>query len=180
MSSNARTINSYNYGSTAQAEVIADDAPTKRIEAPPAKRLSARERVRKLEQASVDLAKKVPGISVFAVFGALIVSVLMVLVVLAQINYNESASEAVRLSAQVRELSEKHRVLELAFESSINIMEVERYARDELGMSKPDASQIITISASQRDSATVIVSDNSNESQRFGEFIRSLADYFRR
>jgi cell division protein FtsL len=179
MSGDTRVLSGYNYGSAASTRDAAAEAGTKRIETPPAKRAGAKERVRRLEQASAAMSKKVPGISVFAVFGAIVIAVMMVFVVLAQINYNESASESVKLSTQVRELSEKYRVLELAFESSIDIREVERYARDELGMSRPDASQIIVINTTPRDSATVIHNEDSSGIQGFGEFLRSLTDYFR-
>ena len=188
MSGDTRVINSYNYGSVAHAlDAVAEaGAETKRIEMPPIKhtrikdRARAEGRLRRSENAGPAMSKRVPGISVFSVFGTLIVSVLMVLVVLAQISYNEAASESVRLSAQVMELTEQHRVMELAFESSINIKEVERIARDELGMSKPDASQVVVIRSEPRDYATVVQNEEAEGEQGFVEFIRSLTDYFRR
>jgi len=179
----------YIYGSTAAvadaatagaAEAVTD-AETRRIEAPPVKRPPVKERLRGLGNAGVAVvAKKVPGISFFAAAGALIVSFLMVLVVLAQINYNEAASESARTDMHLRELAEKQRTLELAFERSIDIKEVERFAKDELGMSRPDAAQIILISTEPRDSATAINTEEERGAQGFGEFVKSLTDYFRR
>ena len=180
---------SYNFGSTAAsldaaAAVAADavaDAETRRIEAPPAEHPPLKERLHRLGNIrAVVAAKKVPGISFFAAAGALIVSFLMVLVVLAQINYNEAASESAGTDAQLRELVEKHRTLELAFERSIDIKEVERFAKDELGMSRPDAAQIILISAEPRDSATAINTEEEQGAQGFGEFVKSLTEYFKR
>ena len=183
----------YIYGSTAaQADAVtagavagtADaraDAETRRIAAPPVQRPPVKERLQRLGNAgAAAVAKKVPGISFFAVAGTLIVSFLMVLVVLAQINYNEAASESARTDIQLRVLAEKHRTLELAFERSIDIKEVERFAKDELGMSRPDAAQIILISTEPRDSATAIITEEERGAQGFGEFVKSLTDYFKR
>jgi len=178
----------YIHGSTApSADVAAGtadamiDAETRRIEAPPVQRPKVKERLRGLGNAGVAVvAKKVPGISFFAAAGALIVSFLMVLVVLAQINYNEAASESARTDMHLRELAEKQRMLELSFERSIDIKEVERFAKDELGMSRPDAAQIILISTEPRDSATAINTEEERGAQGFGEFLKSLTDYFKR
>ena len=186
MSGDTRVINSYNYGSVAHAIDAVAGAETKRIEMPPVKHTRIKDRARaeglsrRSESVGPAMSKRVPGISVFSVFGTLVVSVLMVLVVLAQISYNEAASESVRLSAQVMELTEQHRVMELAFESSINIKEVERIARDELGMSRPDAAQVVVIRSEPRDYAIVVYSEDDDGVQGFAEFIRSLTDYFRR
>jgi len=138
------------------------------------------ERIGAIEAKAFREVKRVPGISVFAVIGTLIISVLMVFVVLAQVNYNEAASEAVRLSTQLRELSEKHRTLELAFETSIDIKEIERIARDELGMSRPDAAQIIIVNAVPRDTAMVITEESDDSTQGFIDFLKSLTNYFRK
>lgn len=148
-----------------------------KVEAAP--RRKTRERLEKIETKAFSETKAVPGVSVFAIFGTIVISVLMVFVVLAQISYNETASESVRLSAQLAELTERHKALEFAFESSIDIKEIERVAQDELGMSRPDTSQIISITALPRDSATVIVEDEDDTVRGFAEFIRSLTEYFK-
>jgi len=185
MSAQARAFNYYNYGSTAPARELTPGADTRRIAVPapkrePVRHIPVKERVRRLERAgAAAVSKRVPGISFLAVVGSLMVSVLMVFVVLAQISLNEAAAEAAKTSIQLRELTEKHRNLELAFESSIDIQEVERYARDELGMSRPDAAQVITISSAQRDRAMVLDEGEDRGFQGFGAFLRSLTDYFR-
>ena len=168
-------------GAIAGAADTPADAETRRIAAPPVQRPPVKERLQRLGNAgAAAVAKKVPGISFFAVAGTLIVSFLMVLVVLAQINYNEAASESARTDMQLRELAEKQRTLELAFERSIDIKEVERFAKDELGMSRPDAAQIILISTEPRDSATAINTEDERGVRGFAEFVKSLTDYFKR
>jgi len=180
MDANARALNYYNYGTTAPSIKAMVDAETRRVEMPDAKTTAAKEKVHRQNKVKEVLtAKTVPGISVFAVLGALFVSVLMVFVVLAQINYNETAGETARMSAQLSDLADKHRVLELTFESVIDIKEVERFARDELGMSRPDAGQVEIISATPRDSAIVINNGQERGMQGFGTFLKSLTEYFK-
>jgi len=132
------------------------------------------ERVREKEYAIA-----APGVSLFAVFGSLFVASLMVFVVLAQISYKETASETIRLTAQLTGLVEQQRILEISFESVIDMKEVERYARDVLGMSKPDYDQIAVIISAQRDRAEVIRSEEVGILRGFGSFISSLFEYFR-
>jgi len=182
MDSQARALSYYTYGSAAPTIQAMVEAETRRVQMPRQKPSVAKERIRQHEKAKAKAEaaeKSAPGISVFAVLGALFVAVLMVFVVLAQINYNETAAESVRLSIHLNELMEKQRALELSFESAVDIKEVERYARDELGMSRPDAGQIIVISSAPRDTAMVINTGEDRGIQGFGNFLKSLTEYFR-
>ena len=121
------------------------------------------------------------GISLFAVFGGLLAAVLMVFVVLAQVSYNEVTVETSRLNSQLERLTEQERRLEIAFDSVINMKEVERYARDVLGMSKPDANQVVVFQGISQDKAEIVAHGNEGGALRdFGAFISSLFDYFRR
>jgi len=189
MESEARALNYYTHGSAAPTIQAMVEAETRRIYTPEKEATTVKERLRKLEKerskarakaAKISKAEKTsPSISVFAILGTLFVAVLMVFVVLAQINFNETAAEAVRLNMHRAELEERYRVLELAFESAVDIKEVERFARDELGMSRPDSEVIIIISSTPRDSAMVINSGESKGIQGFASFIKSLTEYFR-
>jgi len=180
MSSDTRVLNNYNYGTAAPTIKTMVDEETRRELSDQNRASLVKERIRKLEKVKeVAAAKTFPGVSVFAVLGALFVSVLMVFVVLAQVNFNETAAEAVRINNHLIDLAERHRALELAFESAIDMKEVERFARDELGMSRPDAEQIIIISTAPRDTATFIDHGEERAIQGFGTFLRSLTEYFR-
>ena len=134
----------------------------------------------KTKQVTKTAGKPATGVSAFAILGTLFVSILMVFVVLAQINFNETAAESVRLNILIGELTERQRLLELSFESAVDIREVERFARDELGMSRPDARQVMVIEAAPRDIALALDSREDRGLQGFGVFLRSLTDYFRR
>jgi len=189
MPGQTKALNYYSQGSLAASQRAAPaptiremvEAETRRLHAPKEKPSAAKPRVRKLEKIKAAANKKTaPGISVFAVLGTLFVAVLMVFVVLAQINFNETAGETARLNAHLSELTEKHRALELMFESAIDIKEVERFARDELGMSRPDTGQILVINTTPRDNAMVVGGNEVRGVQGFGLFLRSLTEYFRK
>jgi len=169
---------------------------TRRFEAPPISNTRAKNIHAKVARANalrekevkygVDRAKaqsnakpKAQSVSILAVAGALVVAVLMIFVVLAQIYYNDAVRETVRLNEQLTELSERQRSLELAFVSAIDIREVERFARDELGMSRPDAGDVIFLNSTVRDSAVVVEQAEESTAESFISFLISLTEYFR-
>jgi len=165
----------YFYGSAAPAR---ETFPEER-EWPP-EIPGAGERVGQRERTKETVERKAPGVSLLARLGSLFITTLMIFVVLAQISYNEAAAETVRLNSQLVELTDKHRRLEIAFESVIDMKEVERYARDVLGMSKPDSGQVTVIPSVPRDRAEVLVSAEESSAQGFGSFLSSLMGGFRK
>jgi len=165
----------YFYGSAAPArEVYKEPAP--RPAEVPIPEEWIRQRQKAKEAAAV---KSAPGISLFAVFGSIIAAALMVFVMLAQISYNETAAETVRLNAQLQALTEKQKRLEITYESVIDLEEIERYARDVLGMAKPDTDQIVIIQYIPEDRAEVISEGAESELDGFAAFISSLMEYFK-
>ena len=164
------------YGSTAPAREPYSYPETKPFEAPfPDEQAFPGVRTR---QAA---AQRRQSVSLFAFFGSIFAAVLMVFVVLAQISYSEIAGETVRLKGQLDELLEQERRLEIEFESAIDMKEIERYARDALGMSKPVPDQIPIVLRMPVDSAEII-EDNSDEGllSGLGSFMSSLLEYFKR
>ena len=140
------------------------------------------ERIRQRERARAEAAmQNAPSISLFAIFGSIFAGVLMMFVVLAQISYNEIASETVRLNSQLSALTEQQKRLEITFESVIDMKEVELYARDVLGMSRPDSDQIAVIHSAPSDRIEILSSGGEENSLRdFGSFISSLMGYLKR
>ena len=125
-------------------------------------------------------AQKTVTVSLFAIFGTVFVGVLLFFVVLAHISYSELTSETVRLNEQLEELTEQERRLEIMFESAIDMKEVERYARDTLGMSKPSAEQVVIVYGQTVDTAEIIDSGGGTKEQgSFAAFLSSLLDYLR-
>jgi len=170
------TADEYFYGTAIPKGIVFEEPAVRPVEVP-----AAEERVRQRERArAATMAQELPSVSLFAVFGALFVGILMIFVLLAQINYNEIISEMTRLEAQRSELMELQRTLEITFESVIDMKEVERYARDELGMSKPDADQVAVIRVVPSDKAEIINGSEEDWMYGLGSFISSLLEYFRR
>jgi len=150
-------------------------------EAPPLEDPYSLERKRQREQTrAADAVKSLPHLSLFAIVGAFAVGAIMILVVLAQISYNEAATEAVRLNSQLIMLEEQQRALMIEFESVMDMKEVERYARDVLGMSRPETGQLAVFANTAVDRAEVLSSPEKTTLRDFGSFISSLLDYFKR
>ena len=163
------------YGSAAPARAPFAEPVEKPVDIPvPHEQTHPKENVREAG------ARNAPSLSLFAVCGTIFASVLMVFVVLAQISYSEIAGETVRLSAQMDELIEREKRLEIAFENSIDMKKIETVARDTLGMSKPDTDHAAIILSMPIDSAEIITGGGSRDGLTgFGSFISSLLEYFR-
>jgi len=165
----------YFYGSAAPAREVFDDPGEEPAEISiPQERTLQRQKER-----AAAAAKSVPGVSLFAVLGTLFAAVLTVFVVLAQVSYNEIAADTVRLNKQLQELTEQQRRLEITHESVIDMKEIERYARDVLGMSKPDADQIAIVQRMPVDKAEVVGGSDESALDGIGSFISSLIEYLK-
>ena len=164
------------YGSAAPAR-----APDVWPDAEPEIEESPREEALPRERAKPAVAHSAPAVSLFAVFGTLFVGVLLVFVIMAQISLSGITSDTVRLNSQLSALEEQERRLEIEFESVIDMKEVERYSRDTLGMSKPDADQIAVVRSVQLDSAEILdAGDETVNSGGLGSFIKSLINGIRK
>ena len=165
----------YNFGTAAPAgEAFPETAPE------PHEIPGAQERIRQRERARAEAAAlKTPMFSPFAAVGFVFVAILMVLVVLAQISYHEAATETARLNTQLTELNERQRALLIEFESVISMKEVEQYARDVLGMSRPENYQMSLINNTTGDRAEVLGAGKTDTLRGFGSFISSLLEYFK-
>jgi len=120
------------------------------------------------------------SISLFSIFGFVLVFALALFVVLAHVYHLGVTSETVRLNAQLAQLQEQSRRIEVEFERAIDLREIERIARDEFGMSRPDYDQVIIFQSTPQDRATVIENGEDESALRgFGSFLMSLLEYFR-
>jgi len=165
----------YYFGSAAPAREIFEEPAAPPVEIPqPQERALQRQKER-----AAAAARALPGISLFAIFGSLTAAVLMIFVMLAQISYNETAAETVRLNAELLELTEQQRRLEITYENVIDLKEIEQYARDVLGMSKPEADQIAVIHRMPDDRAEVVEASDESSLDGLGAFISSLMKYFK-
>jgi len=165
----------YNYGTAAPAREPFPGFAPQPLDEP---FLDERRRQRERQEAA-KLVRSLPRVSLFAMVGSVAVAFIMIFVILAQINYDEAATETVRLGSQLRALEERQRVLMIEFESVMDMKEVERYARDVLGMSKSESGQVAVITSSAGDRAEVLAGAETGTLRGFGSFISSLLDYFR-
>jgi len=165
----------YYYGSAAPAiETFPDYEPAPQETPGVGEWKRQRERIR--EAAAISSS---PGVSLFAIFGSVFVFVLMVFVVLAYISYNETVSETAKLNAQLTALTEQQRKLEIQFESVLDLKEIEMYARDVLGMSKPESRQLSVVCGSTGDKAEVLSGAQGDSWRDFGSFLKSLLEYLK-
>lgn len=126
-------------------------------------------------------AQKSYGMSLFAVTGFVVVAVMMVFVLLAHVKYNEVTNETVQLQSKLAALTEQERKLQIAYEDAFDVNNVEQYATNVLGMSKPDESQVRTVMSTAFDKAIVVnpENDDTNVSESMVTFLASLVAYFK-
>ena len=175
----ARVLDYYDelyYGSAAPAREVFEEPAERPVEIP----LSPERTLQRQKARAAAAAQRTGGISLFAVFGSILAAALMVFVVLAQISYNETAAESVRLNAELQALTEQQRKLEIAYENAFDMKEIERYAKDVLGMSKPEADQIAIIHSVPEDKAEVIGEIETSPLEGFGSFLSTLLGYFKK
>ena len=103
------------------------------------KRIKAQEAARRKER---------QGISKFAVVGYIIVIVMLAQVVLAHVALIEISGEIVQLERQLNTLQKEQGLLQVAYQQVFTQVEVERFAREELGMMEASWGQIGYTSAS--------------------------------
>lgn len=132
-----------------------------------------------IKRSPVKEQQRAPGVSLFAIIGFFTVATLMIFVMLAQVNYTEVLRENARLSSHIEMLREQQRVLSITFESIINMDEIERYAKDVLGMSRPEAEQATVIRVRPPDRVEVIQNEETNDRWReLSGFLSFLFDEY--
>ncbi len=155
---------------------LREAAPEKQPAQKPAARPESRPASRQAQK-----AQRYYGVSLFAVAGFAVVAVLMVFVVLAHVRFNEISAETVALQAQMEELTEQERKLQITYEDIFDVNEVESYATNVLGMTKPGQDQIAVISAESQDKAVIVENsgDGSDTNENMASFLASLVSYFK-
>ncbi len=101
-------------------------------------------------------AKKVaPHISMWAVLGFLTAMALMFFIVFSYMQLTEISTASGALNREIKQLQKESVLLTSQKESMIDMREIERIAKEELGMVKPSKDQIIYIDLSGEDHAVV-------------------------
>lgn len=86
---------------------------------------------------------------------------LMIKTLFVRIELTEQNDINVALKSELSELNDENRRLRIEYESHIDLAELEQIAENELGMQKPDASQIRKIDTNTQDKALIIAEDNT-------------------
>jgi len=128
------------------------ERPPREVTAPPTERtkekVNTRTRAREASRQSISL---------FGVLGCMVVLALLLLMVLSHMQLALISSEMAQLEGQVSALQERSAYLQSAHESAFGLMEVERFAREELGMVDAVRGQMVFIgSGAMGDTAEVI------------------------
>jgi len=117
-------------------------------------------------------AKRMPRqrVSKFAILGCLFIGMLLLAVVFAHMHLSLIASEMVQLENQMAELREDAMHLAVAHENVFAETELERFARDELGMVDAARGQVIYIGNSITGDVAEVI--RAPEEEQYGTLYR--------
>ena len=93
---------------------------------------------------------------------AIAAACLLIKTLFVRIELTEQNDINVELEAQLNELEEEKRRLQIKYESQIDLAELEDRAEDELGMQKPNGSQTIEIDTDTQDKALIFAETKDN------------------
>lgn len=99
------------------------------------------------------------AVAPFSILGVLCAAVLIVFTMMARVQLNAVADEAVALRNQLSELEVEQNRLRIDYESAFNLTEVEEYAIRHLGMQQPRNDQIYYIDSAAPDRAEILNND---------------------
>ena len=123
--------------------------------------------------------RSVQGISPFAVLGVAVCAFLSVIAITSHVGLVRISGESVELQARLAELEKDRARLQIAYESSFNLAEIEEYAIETLGMQKPIADQVTYIDTSAPDRAVVVGEESDSFVDRTADFLSDIGSYFR-
>lgn len=93
---------------------------------------------------------------------AIAAACLLIKTLFVRIELTEQNDINVELEAQLNELEEEKRRLQIEYESQIDLAELEERAENELGMQKPNGSQTIEIDTDTQDKALIFAETKDN------------------
>ena len=93
---------------------------------------------------------------------AIAAACLLIKTLFVRIELTEQNDINVELEAQLNELEEEKRRLQIKYESQIDLAELEDRAENELGMQKPNGSQTIEIDTDTQDKALIFAETKDN------------------
>ncbi len=118
------------------------------------------------------------SVSPLAILGFAVAAVLLVFSLMARVQLTQASAEAAKLQTQLDQLTTEQSRLTIAYESALNLTDIENYAVNTLGMQKPHADQIRYVSSSTQDKAQILAGTDG-AAQKSGDLVDSLREYFR-
>lgn len=100
--------------------------------------------------------------AILTVLLAIAVACMLIKTLFVRIELTKQNDINVELEAQLSELEEEKRRLQIGYESQIDLAELEDKAENELGMQKPDGSQIREIDTDTQDKALIFAETEDN------------------
>ncbi len=141
-------------------------------------RLDERARERAKAKAQAEAASQTFGIPVLAIVGVLVVAALMITVLMGYIRLAQISGETSRVRASIAQLEERQEILEINYETTFNIEEIESYAVNILGMSR-GLDEMYTGGVILADRAQILAEDETaGLGARIIGFLKSLPEYF--
>ncbi len=145
--------------------------------AQPAARPQTQTRVRTRARAAVRTRQSIAPLSIV---GMLAAAFLLVTAILAQAQIVGISAKSVSLHKELAQLEEQQAKLRIAYESALNMAEIEDYAVHSLGMQKPHADQVFYIDTSAPDKAVVIAAPGADGIvDRISDALSNAFAYFR-
>ena len=107
----------------------------------------------------------------FGIFAA----VILVASLLVQVKLTEAADENAKLRQNLDEITEENTRLTARFENSIDLAELEEYAKTVLGMQMPGSERIIQINVPVQDKAVILSNTVKTDADKL---VGSIMEYF--
>lgn len=111
-------------------------------------------------------------LTVIIVCGMLIKSLIL------RIELTAACDANVKAEQQLAEMNEEQRRLQIEYEKSIDLEEIDEYARNALGMQKPSPGQTVKIDTETRDRA-VVLEDSENTDDELEKLIGCIKEYLK-
>ncbi len=157
-----------------EEEVYEEPSSQERIQ----QRLDERARARAQAKVQTEAASQTFGIPVLAIVGVLVVAALMITVLMGYIRLAQISGETSRVRSSIAQLEERQEILEINYETTFNMEEIESYAVNILGMSR-GLDELYTGGVILADRAQILAEDETaGLGARIVGFLKSLPEYF--
>lgn len=157
-----------------EEEVYGGPSSQERIQ----ERLDERARERARAKAEEKAKTQVFGIPLLGMVGTAVVVVLMVTVLMGYIRLAEISAETSKVRSSIAELEERQEILEITYETTFNMQDIESYAVNILGMTR-GLDEMYTGGVILSDRGQVLAEDETaGLLARLTGFLKSLPEYF--